>query len=98
MNEVENTLLSIEFKIQHFLEERNMLLDEIRCLKDQRNQLQLAINELNDKINNLKIYNNSNLEQRNTLTQEEDADNIKLKINQLIVAIDATLADLATTK
>lgn len=98
MNEVENTLLSIESKIQHFLEERNMMLDEIRCLKEQRDQLQVAIDELNEKINNLKIYNNSNLEQRNALTQEEDADNIKLKINQLIVAVDAALANLTTTK
>lgn len=98
MNEVQNTLLAIESKVQQLLAERVVLLEEIQSLQGQCNQLQNAINELNETINNLKIYNNNNLEQRNTLTQEEDAENIKLKINQLIAAIDASLAKLATTK
>lgn len=98
MNEVQNTLLAIESKVQQLLAERVVLLEEIQSLQGQCNQLQNAIDELNETINNLKIYNNNNLEQRNTLTQEEDAENIKLKINQLIAAIDASLAKLATTK
>ncbi len=98
MNEVQNTLLAIESKVQQLLAERVVLLEEIQSLQGQRSQLQNAIDELNETINNLKIYNNNNLEQRNTLTQEEDAENIKLKINQLIAAIDASLAKLATTK
>ena len=61
MNEVQNTLLAIESKVQQLLAERVVLLEEIQSLQGQRSQLQNAIDELNETINNLKIYNNNNL-------------------------------------
>lgn len=91
MFDYEATLAGIEYKVRKLMEENERLRREVEALNDSREALEEALDNKNIEINNLKEENKV-LKLRNALTEKGDSAELKLKINQMIRAIDRSLA------
>ena len=78
-------------KVRKLIGENRRLRVEAEEANERCRQLQEQVDKQNIVINNLKEQNN-NLKLGNTLTQQGDSAEIRLKINQLIRSIDKSLA------
>ena len=90
MFDFETTVAEIELKVRKLMKENELLRAEMEKTNGQCQELQRQNEQLNILINNLKEQNN-NLKLGNTLTQQGDSVEIRLKINQLIRSIDKSL-------
>lgn len=91
MFDFEAIVVEIEMKVRKLIGENQRLRVEAEEANERCRQLQEQVDKQNIVINNLKEQNN-NLKLGNTLTQQGDSAEIRLKINQLIRSIDKSLA------
>ena len=91
MFDFEAIVVEIEMKVRKLIGENRRLRVEAEEANERCRQLQEQVDKQNIVINNLKEQNN-NLKLGNTLTQNGDSVEIRLKINQLIRSIDKSLA------
>ncbi len=91
MFDFETTLSGIDYKIRRLAEERNHLQEQVMELNEKNEELieqnqhkEQIINQLKDQVKILKL--------RNSLADNGDPVDIKLKINQLIRNIDKSIA------
>lgn len=91
MFDFETTLSGIDYKIRQLAEDRNRLQAKVLELNEKNEELieenqhkELIINQLKDQVKILKL--------RNSLADNGDPVDIKLKINQLIRNIDKSIA------
>jgi hypothetical protein len=91
MFDFEAIVVEIEMKVRKLIGENRRLRVEAEEANERCRQLQEQVDKQNIVINNLKEQNN-NLKLGNTLTQQGDSAEIRLKINQLIRSIDKSLA------
>lgn len=91
MFDFETTLSGIDYKIRQLAEQRNRLEAKVMELNEKREELieknqqqENTINQLKEQVKILKL--------RNSLADNGDLVDIKLKINQLIRNIDKSIA------
>lgn len=90
MFDFETSVTGIEFKVRQLADEVARLRKLVSEKEDQYYELQEALKNSEKKINNLKEENKL-LKLGNKLSEKGESAEIKLKINQMIRAIDRSL-------
>lgn len=93
MFDFETTVSGIEFKVRQLAEEVQRLRQSLLDKEEECAALKEALENKEITINNLKEENRI-VKLGNRLTEKEDNVEMKLKINQMIRAIDKSLAIL----
>ena len=93
MFDYETTVTAIELKVRLLADEVAHLREALRQQREQCETLNEALENKEITINNLKEENKL-IKLGNRLTEKNDSAEIKIKITQMIRAIDRTLATL----
>ena len=96
MFDFETSVTGIEFKVRQLADEVARLRQLVSKKEDQCYELQEALKNSEKTINNLKEENKL-LKLGNKLSEKGDSAEIKLKINQMIRAIDKSLEIMKNT-
>ena len=96
MFDFETTVSGIEHKVRQLADEVVRLRSELLDSQDRCRELEKAINDKDISINILKEENKI-IKLGNRLTENGDGTELKLKINQMIRAIDKSLEILKTS-
>lgn len=97
MFDYETLTTGIEFKVRQLADEVARLRREVSEGNDRCRTLEEALRDKEILINNLKEENKL-VKLGNKLNEKGDTTELKLKINQMIRAIDKSLETLQTTK